>query len=229
MSRKASIEDQNRNCRDYAEARGWPVLEEYVRADEAKTGRTMRDRDGLQFLLDEAQTKPRPFDVLLLDEPSRLARKLSDVLMIAEELRFAGVRLALVNLKLESDNPNFPTLLTLYGMVDEQNSDRMKHRVHRGQKGRVLGGFTSGSRCFGYRSVKILAPDVIEAKTHADYLGARWVVVDSEAATIRRIYRMFADGRSVWQITCTLNAEKVPAARKPRIAPPPKPSGISVW
>jgi DNA invertase Pin-like site-specific DNA recombinase len=42
-------------------------------------------------LVEEAKQKPRPFDRLLVDDTSRLARNLVDGLKLIEGLRYAGV------------------------------------------------------------------------------------------------------------------------------------------
>jgi site-specific DNA recombinase len=217
MQRPASLADQERNCRKYADEKGWTVLDRYVRSDAAKTGKMLRNRHALESLIIEAEHKPRPYDVLIVDEQSRLGRNLKDILGIAEVLKHYGIKLVLVAQGTQSDDASFHTLLTLHGMVDEQNSERMRHRVLRGQEGRVRQGFTSGSRCFGYRSVQVPDPTKLEVTSRADILGTKWVVIESEAETIRRIFRMYADGMSDYQICLQLNAEKVPAARKPRI------------
>jgi site-specific DNA recombinase len=104
-------------------------------------------------------------------------------------------------------------------MMDEQNSERLRHRVLRGQEGRARDGFTTGSRCFGYRSVQVPHPDKPDAQSRVDMLGTKWVIVESEATTIRRIYELYADGWSDHKICLKLNEEKIPAARKPRIGP----------
>lgn len=219
MSRPASLEDQERNCRKDAEAKGWVVLDDYVCGDAAKTGKTMHKREALEYLLKEAERKPRPFDVLMSDEQSRLARKLKDTLENADLLRHYGVKLYFVAQKLDSDDPNFQTLLTMHGMIDQQNSERMRHRVRRGQEGRVRAGYTSGSRCFGYRSVPVLNSERPDLQGRAAFLGHRWEIIESQAVTIRYIYSLYADGLSDYEICIKLNQENVPAARKPRIGP----------
>jgi site-specific DNA recombinase len=156
-----------------------------------------------------------------MDECSRMARKLKDILGLTDILKHVGVK---VILWLDSDDPNFSTLLTLYGMVAEQNSARLRDRVRRGQEGRVRQGLTSGSRCFGYGSEMAPDPAKPQAQSRTDMLGTRWVIVPSEAAAIVRIHEMYADGMSDHQICLKLNEEKVPAARKPRIG-----SQDTVW
>ncbi len=219
MSRPASIDDQVRNCRKYADDKGWTVLDEYSRADCAKTGRKLTGRDALNSLVADAQIKPRPYDVLVTDESSRTGRNVEEVLRTVKILKHVGVKVVFVAQKLDSDDPNFSTLLQLYAMVDEQNSEHMRHRVLRGQEGCTRKGFSTGSRCFGYRSEPVPDPAKPNAQNRADMLGTKWVGVESEVRTINRIYEMYADGLSDYQICLKLNTEKVPAARKPKIGP----------
>lgn len=138
--------------------------------------------------MEDAQHKPRPFDVLMVDETSRLARKLKDVLSLVEILRYFGVKLYSLSQQLDSDDPNFSTLIAMHGMIDQQNSTHMRHRVRRGQEGRIRDGFLTGSRCFGYRSVPVRNPERPDLQGRAGLRGVAWEVVESEAATIRRIY-----------------------------------------
>lgn len=224
MSRPASLEDQERNCRKYAKEQGWEVLDPYVRGDSAKTGKKLTGRVAINSLVAEAQVEPRPFDVLIVDESSRLARNLEEVLHMIKILKHYGVKVVFISQKLTSDDPSFSTLMTFHGMMDEQNSERLRHRVLRGHEGCARKGFSTGSRCFGYRSEMVPDPDKPGAQGRADMLGTKWVLVASEASTIRRIYELYADGLSDHKICLKLNEEKVPAARSPRIGP-----AVTVW
>src|SRR5882762_8513098 len=78
LQRESSIEDQIRKCREYAERHGYEVLDEYVCYDKAITGTGVADRKALQRLLDAVEQQPRPFDRLLVDDTSRLARNVED-------------------------------------------------------------------------------------------------------------------------------------------------------
>ena len=71
LQRESSIEDQIRKCREFAERRGWPVSEEYVRSDSAVSGATLGPRPALSELLALVSRKPRPFDRILIDDTSR--------------------------------------------------------------------------------------------------------------------------------------------------------------
>jgi site-specific DNA recombinase len=218
MQRPASLEDQERNCRSLAAEKGWIVLDGYVRGDKAMTGKMGKNRPALNFLIDAVQRKPRPIDVLIVDELSRLGRKLKNILELSDILKHYGVKLYIVAQKLDSDDPNFSTLVTLHGMVDEQNSERTRHRVLRGQEGRVREGYSSGSRCFGYRSVQDIDSNG-SLQGRAALRGVRWEIIEEQAKTIRCIHQMYADGMSDYLIAMRLNDEGVPAARKPKYGP----------
>lgn len=84
MQRESSIDDQIRKCKEYAAKQGWIVLEKHIFFDQAISGSKFEERASLQRLLAAAEQRPRPFDVLLMDDTSRLARYLED----AEECTF---------------------------------------------------------------------------------------------------------------------------------------------
>jgi len=201
MQRHASLEDKERNCREYAEQRGWVVLDEYVRSDAAQSGKTLRHRHSLESLLTDAEQAQPPFDVLMVDEGSRLTRKLKDALGIAEILKFHGIKLVIVSRKLDSDDPKFQMMLTLNGMIDEQNSEQMRQRVLRGHIGRVLNGFSPSGRCFGYKSRPVPDVDHPELQGRAAIKGYESIVYEPEAATVRRIFNLCADGLSMSDIS----------------------------
>jgi DNA invertase Pin-like site-specific DNA recombinase len=87
----ASIQDQLRNCRWFAEQREWVFQDEHVYTDEALSG-AGADRPGLVKLLDAAGQLPRPFDVVLLDDTSRLSRNIGDIARVFEKLNFTGMK-----------------------------------------------------------------------------------------------------------------------------------------
>jgi DNA invertase Pin-like site-specific DNA recombinase len=83
-----SIDDQARRCREFAAQRELFVTKVY--ADAAKSGATM-DRAQLQQLLHDA-TKKR-FEVVLVDDLSRLSRDLGDTWRIVfQDLAAVDVR-----------------------------------------------------------------------------------------------------------------------------------------
>jgi site-specific DNA recombinase len=51
LQRETSIEDQIRKCREFAAPKGWVILDEYVRSDQAISGASVAGREALHALL----------------------------------------------------------------------------------------------------------------------------------------------------------------------------------
>jgi site-specific DNA recombinase len=197
-----STEDQLAKCRQYAVERGWPFLENHVYTDEEISGATL-DRPGLRLLLEAAESKPRPFDALLIEDASRLSRKQADVLNLCERLSFAGVKIVFIAQGIDSGDEKFQLLLLARGMIDQLFLADTAKRVRRGLEGLIRRGLHTGGRCFGYRSRK-------------DTDGVRLEICEPEAVIVRRIFHLYADGNSLKKIAKQLNAEKVPSPQPQR-------------
>jgi site-specific DNA recombinase len=107
----ASLDDQIRKCRDYAAQQGWSVGHIFTDAEISGFG---RDRPGLRALLEAIAG----FEVLLLDDTSRLSRRLADSVDIFERLRFAGIRIVAVSQGIDSASEQADVLMTVHGLVD---------------------------------------------------------------------------------------------------------------
>lgn len=112
-----SISDQLRKSRDYANRQGWVVLEGHIYTDEAVSGASL-ERSGLKKLLLAATSAGHPFDCILIDDSSRLTRKLADALNLYERLRFAGIRVVAVSQGVDTDNPQAELLIGVHGLID---------------------------------------------------------------------------------------------------------------
>jgi len=135
-----SISDQIRKCRDYATRHGWLVLDDHIYSDEAIVATTMA-REGLQRLLETASASERAFDCILIDDTSRLTRKLADALNLYEKLTFAGVRLVAVSQGVDSDSAQAELLIGVHGLIDAVYWRELAEKTHRGMQGLALRGF----------------------------------------------------------------------------------------
>ncbi len=219
LQRLTSIEDQLRRCREYAAQQGWMVVEEFVRSDEARSAATLAGRDALQSLLAASKTSPLPFDCLMVDDTSRLARYLPDVLSMNDSLQYHGVFIYAVAQRLDCREKTSRPLLTLHGMMDEQFLVSLGEKVHRGQEGRALKGMQPGGKCYGYRNIPIEDPTRSGKYGRLAVTGVKLGIVEEEAAVVRRIFQMYANGNGQTTIAKTLNAEGVlspqPARNRP--------------
>jgi site-specific DNA recombinase len=192
-----SISDQIRKCRDYAARHGWLVLDEDIYADEGISG-TSTERAGLQRLLLAVDSPVRAFDGILIDDTSRLTRKLADALNLYERLTFAGVRLVAVSQGVDSESSQAELLIGVHGLIDAVYWRELGQKTHRGMQGLALRGFHTGGRCFGYKSVK------------SDDGNTRLEVNPPEAQIVERIYRLYGEhGYSIKRIAHALNSEGV--------------------
>jgi DNA invertase Pin-like site-specific DNA recombinase len=79
-------------------AHEWTVLDAQVCTDAALPGARL-ERPGIQPPLAAADRRPIPFDVLLVDDSSRVARDLADAVRFMQQLTFYGVRVIFISQK----------------------------------------------------------------------------------------------------------------------------------
>jgi site-specific DNA recombinase len=203
-----SIDQQIRKCREHADRIGLRVLDEFIFTDHAVSGAT-GDRAGLQQLLTRAKEKPPAFNVILVDDTSRLSRKLSDALRIKERLDFAGIRVVFVSQGFDSSAPQSQTLLTVHGLVDGLYLDGLREKTFRGVEQLALQGLHTGGRVFGYRHVPIESATKQDSYGRPAIEGVRLQIDPNQAPTIRRIFERYAGGHSMKRIAIDLNRDGI--------------------
>ena len=216
-----SIDQQVRKCREFADRSCLRVLEEYIFADQAISGAT-DSRAGLQRLLKIAKEKPAAFSVLLVDDTSRLSRKLSDALRIKERLDFAGIRVIFVSQGFDSSAPQSQTLLTVHGLVDGLYLEGLREKTFRGVEQLALSGLHTGGRVFGYRHVPIESATELDNYGRPAIHGVRLQIDPNQAPTIRRIFERYAAGLSMKRIAIELNRDRI-------LSPQPREGRSQSW
>jgi site-specific DNA recombinase len=86
-----SITGQLRVCEAFAERQGWTVVARFE--DAALSGFGVEHRPGYRGLVAAALQSPPSFDLVLVEDVSRLTRDLSEVLRLYHRLRLKGVDL----------------------------------------------------------------------------------------------------------------------------------------
>ncbi len=199
QQKPTSIDDQIRECADAAAEHGWTVLSNQIYVDQAVSAAS-GDRPGLKKLLSAANTSPRPFDILLLDDTSRLSRNLSDSSRFVQELQFLGIRVRAISQGIDSQDEQSEVLWTVHGLVDSLYLKELAKKTHRGLEGAVRRQLHAGGRCFGYQNVRV-----------AD--GVELQINEGEATIVRRIFQMAAQGHSLKDIAKSLNADGIQPPR----------------
>src|SRR5574341_1736769 len=215
LQRPESISDQTRHCRQEADRHAdWTILEEHIYTDESVSGVSVEGRAGLRHLVDAAQRKPRPFDLVLVDDTSRLARDVVDAVRLLRELRFHGVDLYFVNQGLHSARDNSEFFIAIYGATDSEYIRELGKKTHRGLEGQVLKGLSAGGLAYGYRREPMFDPRSLDRDGQARRLGVRWVTDPEQAELVRSIYEWYADGTGMAGIAARLNNKRVPSPRQ---------------
>jgi site-specific DNA recombinase len=185
--RDASIDDQIEVCRRYAAGLGLQVTATFQ--DRALSGASS-NRPGYRDLL--VQSRRGAFDVVIVEALDRLARKLSDVASLHDELQFHGMSLHAVNVGAVTTMH-----VGMLGTMAQMFLADLREKTKRGQLGRVLQGRAAAGKAFGY--------DVVEDTER----GGR-IINTAEAAVVERIFTMFAHGISPRAIARQLNEDHVP-------------------
>src|SRR6266511_471969 len=191
--RPESIDDQIQACQELAAARSYVVDPLHIYRDAAKSG-ALRDRPGLEALL--AAARARQFDVVLVDDLSRLSRDNHFLLTLYAEFRFNSVRIISRADSLDSDDDHAKLGFQMRGIVNELYLDDLREKTLRGQKGQKARGFTVGEATYGYRSEPV-GEMRIDRRGRPRPDGYRMVPYPAEAEIVRRICCEFASGKAL--------------------------------
>jgi DNA invertase Pin-like site-specific DNA recombinase len=216
LQRATSIHDQVAAAREYARRQGWVIAEELIFTDVAVSGASL-DRPGIDAVMKAAARRSRPFDVLLVDDSSRISRDLPDAVRLLQELKFAGVRVIYISQNIDSANEQAETLIAVHGVVDSLYLREMAKKIKRGLAGQLERGFATGSVTFGYRTVAVPDPSgKLDPNGYPLLIGKRLEIVPEEARVVVQIFEWFAAGfgsSGSRRIVVRLNQEGHPGPR----------------
>ena len=193
-----SIAAQLRALRDYAEKHDYLVAREYV--DEAESGR-IADRPEFQKMLNEAAKPEAPFKEILVWKFSRFTRKREHAVAFKSMLRRRGIRVVSITEQAD-DTPTGKLLEAIIESVDEFYSENLAQEVTRGMREAASRGFWMTTYApYGYKRVHVqdgaAKRPKLELNPPAD-------------AVVRRVFDMVLQGKSILDVTKTLNAEGIP-------------------
>ena len=190
LQRTASIADQQRVCREFADRQGWTIAADF--SDAASSGASLM-RPGCQALVRAALAGD--FNIVLAESLDRFSRDQEDTAGLFKRLTFADVRIVTVS---EGDIGHLH--IGLKGTMNALYLHELAQKTRRGLRGRVEAGKSGGGRSYGYRVVRSDGDgDRGDLEIHAE-----------EAAIVRRIFRAFAAGVSPKAVAKTLNQEEIP-------------------
>jgi site-specific DNA recombinase len=159
-------------------------------SDRSQSGSSLFERPGLtRELLDAA--KNNRFDVVLVEATDRLSRKRADLFWLADEFKFANVRIFTPAGEVSD------LQLTFDGHQNEDFIAKLAYRVKSGHDAVARAGLIPGGAAYGYDCV----PHQPGVK----------VINTDEARILRRIFSEYASGKSPRLIAADLMKDKVPS------------------
>ncbi len=183
-----SIHAQLHACREYAKARGYSIVHEYV--DEAVSGRASetKSRQNYQRMLREAKTGK--FGAILAHKYDRLARTLSEHVSLDARMHGIGVDLIAVAQDFGRSKEG-KIMRNLMWSLSEYYSENLAEEVRKGHRENALLGLHNGGRpLFGY--------DVDEE--------GHYVVNELEAGFVRKAFQYALDGKGNKPVADEMNA-----------------------
>jgi len=190
--RDASIEDQVRVCSERIKREKWKLAATY--SDRALSGASTL-RPGYQKLLQDVRAGQ--IDIVIAEALDRISRDQEHIAAFFKQLMFAGARLFTL-----ADGEISELHVGLKGTMNALFLKDLAQKTHRGLEGKVRAGMSAGGRAYGYD---------IERKLEGgtDLVAGLRKINKTEAAVVRRIFKMFAAGTSPRAIAAVLNKEKV--------------------
>jgi site-specific DNA recombinase len=196
---ESSLEEQVRACTDYATRQQWAVVKAYD--DKGISGAALGNRPGIQLM--QADAAAGAFDVLLVTDLSRLSRNQGDLPKLIMRLTQRRIRVIGVQDGTDTARKGYKLQVGVSGIVGEAFREMVKERTALSLRLRAEQGYHTGGVSYGYVSVAV---DPAEPNGYK-----RLQIEESRAATVRRIFQLYADGASPRGIAASLNDESVPS------------------
>ena len=155
--------------------------------DHGKSGTSMVKRDGLQALLKKAYAGH--VDLILVKSLSRFARNTIDALNVIRETRKLGVEFFFEKENLSSLDTTIDMILTMMAGLAEAESQQISSNICWGHRSRARNGKVPIRPLFGYNIT-------------AD---KKYVINESQAIAVRKIYEMYLNGKKLSEILVYLN------------------------
>lgn len=208
-----SVERQKARARDYAARHGWSVADEHIFEDDGISGAEFERRPGFQRLK-ETLKRRSPFQYLIVMDESRLGRESIETAHVLKQLMLAGVRIFayLDDREVVLDNLMDKMRLAFTGLMDDGERYRAQQRTFDALHRKALLGHVTGGRVYGYDNVEIHS-SVLDAYGRPKRDHVERQINEEQAAIVRRIFQLCAEGKGMVTIARQLNDEGLPAPR----------------
>lgn len=176
--------------------------------DEAVSGRVSarqdyeKVRDGI---------RRNDFDVLIVDDLSRITRELGDQIAFYNLLKFHGVELFSLCEGISSEGSNAKVFFQIKGIVNDLGNDIHGQRTKRGQEARLLKGQSCGDQCYGYGSRPTTFRQVGSREVPSNY---ELFIIPEHAIIVNLIYDLKLKGLGYTAIAKYLNERNIESSSR---------------
>jgi len=185
-----SIEAQIRICREFAERRGWIVVEVYI--DEGFSGASDK-RPAFERMLADAYAGR--VQVILFHKLDRFSRSISDILKYFHELESNDILICSATEAFDFSDPADRAKFHMLAVFAQWYLDNLSEETKKGKKQRALKGLYNGRLPFGYRPSESGVAEVVQ----------------EEADLVRKAFEAYATGsKSDRDVAELMNASGLP-------------------
>jgi DNA invertase Pin-like site-specific DNA recombinase len=170
----------------------WEFVKVYC--DEGISGTNTRYRDGFNEMIQDALDGK--LDGIITKSVSRFARNTLDSIEAVRKLKEKGINIYFEKENINSMDGKGELLLTIMSSIAQEEARGLSENVTWGQRKRMADGKISFpyKRFLGYEKGEDGAPQIVEA----------------EAITVREIYALYLEGKTIRQIARTLIGQGIP-------------------
>ena len=179
---KASLNEQERRCREYCRQKGYDVVSSY---QDVGSGTTKKRQNFLRML---AEAKLKQFDIIVAWKADRLARGIYPCAALMEAIEEAGVAIETVA------EPFDRTTFEIRAVVGRIEVENIVQRTAMGREAMMKAGHHHVKAPYGYD---------YDTETH------RWRIIESEARWVKQIFDWYVEGVPSRRIARRLNAQGV--------------------
>ncbi len=211
-----SVARQVELAKAFVKKKGWTVADAHVYVDDGVSGAEFVSRDGLNRLLAAARSTPRPFDAVVMMAVDRLGREQYATASTLHGLIEAGLRVFFYTdgQELKLDSPVAKFMLSAQSFAAEDYRHQIRAKTREAMFAKARAGHVAGGEVYGYlNTCGSCGTPTIPKRSCQCKADIRRAIDETEAAVVRRIFQLAADGLGLLRIVKTLNADGVPSPR----------------
>lgn len=196
-----SVSAQKDNLSRFAKQQGWKIFDIY--ADEGISGKNIKDRPEVKRLIEDI--KQKRVDVVVLYKFDRLTRDSKDTEDIIELIQQCGIQVfTLSGGVVDVSTATGRFTVRINGAVAQLEREQTIERIKVAFEQKVKQGYTlaCATTCYGYNR-----------KIHEK----EQTINREEARVVKKIFKMYVEGKTLTEICNILNTEKVPTKMAGRV------------